>query len=599
MRIAGGTVRRNYLKNYEKNYSDMHKSEQKVSSNRQFLRASENPISAAKALRVRKSMADIATSQKNLQTADSIYQQAESSMMTISSIIQNVYEKLVEGAHGTRNEDDLEILAKEVDNYAEEMVQSLNVDVSDRKIFGGLNNETVAFAIERNATGTGRYVTYNGVAINSSSDPNSFPYSGTSYVDISIGMSVDNTAERIDDQTALPITFNGAECMGCGVTKKTTSLELGFIVPGTTYKLDVYAGGQGETIEFNGGDNDAQTIANINEALKQAFQITPEISPEGKISYLENIEGYTATEVKNYENAAIDDIPTVDLAAMKEGTYYSLEVEANGKTRVIDFEGGSDVNKTLANIRVALDEKFGEEDAPRIYSDGAFLDATGKVCQVKNCADYTNNVAVNQQGDINLEGLTEGESYTVNVNGVKVSFTAGANAEETAANMNEAFASGGAFGDISVPYIDDGGTFRHNNPEITVVVDNSESATTDVELTEHEGYSNNIIQLTLDAAAALREGDQDLVARLADLIYDAQGSLSIAIAELGTNDKFIEYNQTRLEDININLAETQNDLEITDLPSEITNWKVLQSVYNASLQMGSQFLAMSIFDFIK
>ena len=225
MRIAGSTVRRNYLKNYERNYSDKYESEQKISTYRQFQRASENPINAAKALRVRKSSAEIETSQKNLKSASSIYQAAESSMMTLSEIIQSTYEKLVEGAHGTRNQDDLEIIAKEVDNYAEEMVQSLNVNVSDRRIFGALNNETVAFKIETSATGD-KFVTYNGVAVNSSSDPQSFPYSGTSYLDIGIGMSVDGSTGRIDDQTALPITFNGAECTGCGVTNRTANIDI-------------------------------------------------------------------------------------------------------------------------------------------------------------------------------------------------------------------------------------------------------------------------------------------------------------------------------------------------------------------------------------
>ena len=107
------------------------------------------------------------------------------------------------------------------------------------------------------------------------------------------------------------------------------------------------------------------------------------------------------------------------------------------------------------------------------------------------------------------------------------------------------------------------------------------------------------MQLILDSAKALRAGDQDLVARYADKIYAAQGSLSIAIAELGTNDKFIEFNEERTADILINLQETQNDIEITDMPSEITNWKVLEAVYNATLQMGSSVLSMSIFDYIK
>ena len=96
----------------------------------------------------------------------------------------------------------------------------------------------------------------------------------------------------------------------------------------------------------------------------------------------------------------------------------------------------------------------------------------------------------------------------------------------------------------------------------------------------------------------LRKGEHQMVARYADLIYAAQSNLSIAIADLGTNSKFIEFNQDRLDDVLINLKDKQNDIESTDLPSEITRWKVLESVYNASLQMGSSVLSQSIFNYI-
>ena len=148
MRIAGGAIRRNFLRNYELNSTSKFESEQKISTGRQFQRASENPINAAKALRVRKSMADLETHQKNLESADSIYQVAEDSLLTVSSLIQNTYEKLVQGAHGTYNQNDMDIIASEIEQYAEEMVQVMNVDVADRKIFGGTNNTTNAFEIK-------------------------------------------------------------------------------------------------------------------------------------------------------------------------------------------------------------------------------------------------------------------------------------------------------------------------------------------------------------------------------------------------------------------------------------------------------------------
>lgn len=599
MRIAGSTIRRNFLKNYERNASAKFDSEKRIESNRKFSRASENPIDAAKALRTRKALSELDTSTANLKSADSIYQSAESSMTTISELIQLTYEKLVEGAHGTRNQDDLEIIAKEVDEKAEEMIQMLNVDVADRKIFGGINNTTVAFEI-RGDNETGRYVTYNGVPVNASSDPFSFPDSEVSYLDIGIGMSIDNSTERIDDQTALPITFNGVECTGCGVTKRYVSIDLETLLPGTEYKLNISLGTKQKSISFLGGDTIEQSIENINKELKAAFQSTPEVDEDGNINYLENTDGYIKPEVYSYENADINK-NRIDVDMMDEDRYYSLEIESNGKTRVIDFKGGDDPNVTADNIRKALEKKFGDDVVFSIAT--GFTDSNGKpVANLKNYGDYSNVAQITQDADgaeISLASLTAGKQYTLNVNGTKVTFTAGTTKEESAENLNKALNSPAAFDKANVPQIrSNSGLLEYDNTTDVIYVENASGAEGQVEFSESGGYPNNIVQILLDSAKLLREGDQDMVARYADLLYDAQGSLSIAIAELGTHDQFIDFNLDRITDINLNLSDKQNDLEITDLPTEITNYKVLEAIYNATLQMGASLIPQSIFNYI-
>ncbi|MBQ8613107.1 MAG: hypothetical protein IJ416_02680 [Ruminiclostridium sp.] len=597
MRIAGSTIRRNYLKNYEMNSSAKFDSEQKIQTGRQFQRASESPINAAKALRVRKSLAELETQKKNLQSADSIYQVAESSLLTISEIIQNTYEKLVEGAHGTRNQNDCDIIATEIEQYAEEMVQMLNVDVADRKIFGGVNNTTNAFEI-KGELGT-QYVTYNGIPVNASSDPFSFPDSEMSYLDIGIGMDLNDATGRIDDQTALPITFNGVDCVGCGVTQRSVKIDLQSILPGEPYKLEVSVGANKQIVEFNGGNTVEENIENINAALSEKFMMTPQVDEDGNILYIENTEGYEATELYPYSDADITNDTVLDISSLQSENYYSLEVSSNGLTRIIEFEGNDDPNITLDNIRKELEDKFGEH-APEIHMNGVFRDANGGVCSVKNAsADYADSAALVNGDTIDLSAAVEGETYSLSLNGVKVTFVGGADETETMNNINEAMKSGLAFGNSNVPYInDDSGLILYDNSTDVIYVTNAPDSANDIEYSEHGGYSKNIIQLLLDSAKYLRKGDQDMVARYADLIYAAQAPLSVTIAELGTNDKFIEFNENRIDNIVLNLSDKQNDLEITDLPTEITNMKVLETIYNATLQMGAQMIPMSIFNYI-
>ena len=622
MRIAGNTIRRNYLSRYEKNYGDKYDSEKKIYSGRQFDRGHENPVNAARALRIRRSQAEVETYKDNLKTADSIYTNAETSMLTVSSIIQNVYEKLVEGAHGTRNQDDLNILAMEIDNYAEEMVQSLNIDIADRKVFGGLNNDTVAFKIEYSATGFDRTVTYNGVAVNSSNDPSTFPYSGVSYLDIGIGMANDEVSDRIDDQTALPITFNGAECTGCGMTRATASLDLLRLNSGTSYRFDISAGGKSRTIEFTAGPTVDDSINAINEKLKEEFNMAPELSDDNYFKRLDDYKMYSYKELPMYDGG-------VSIGQLDENSYYSMKVSVDNKTRVVNFRGGADLNERLENIGAALRDSFG--------TDNIRIDGSGKVHMGKVRAEVSSNITVD--GDVtfgtttdpdgverqtvsNLAGLTPGSSYAINVctpklgtdgkpltddggnviynNGEMIYFTAGANEDETRKAINDYITRNEILGDATVPYINETGTFVYEKDGANIIVNENPHSQGSLSglITEIKGYPNNIIQLVLDAGKLLREGDQDMVARYADLIYASQSNLSIAITDLGTHSKFIEFNTDRLSEIEIKLNERQNDIESTDLPTEITKWKVLESVYNASLQMGSSVLSQSIFNYI-
>ncbi len=423
MRIAGSMVSRRYLDNYARNYGNMLSSEEKVASNRKFKRASESPIEATKALKIRKSMADIETYQSNLETADTFYSTAEESLMTVSTLIQSTYEALIYGANGTQNQSDMDAIALTVDNYGDEVQQLMNVAIADRKIFGALNNEEIAYTTKRSETGI-KSVHYNGVPINRYDDPDAFPKGLSSFLDVGLGMTVGEDG-RIDDQTALEITFNGAEALGCGVTALQTFVQVDKMVAYEQYSLDFIINGETSTIAFEAG-------------------VTPEATTDLINNKLEEIYGENCVTVS---------------AASGLVVYGGV-----GQVSVVSSEGA-------------------DNEAP-------------------------------------------------------------------------------------------------------------------IELVQN-GFSNNVIQLMFDAAEALRSGDQTMVARYADVIYAAQSKVSNALSHIGTKTQFIEFNETRLTNNMFTLKEKQNELEFTDLPTEITQWKTLQSIYNASLQMGTSVIPMTVFDYIK
>lgn len=431
MRIANATITRNYVKNLEKNYSLKYKSEQKISSYRQFQQASECPAQAAQAMRVRKAIANLNNYDENLKTADNIYASAESSVMAISEIIQTTYEKCIEAANGTsldvhtHSPDQMEILATNVESLADEISRLMNLTVADRRIFGGVNNDKKAFAIED--IGGSKTVTYNGVAVDTYSDPTAFPDSVSSFCDIGLGMTIGKDG-RIDEQSALKLTFNGVEVTGCGKKPTTAFIDLDKVEDGVDYEFELaITNGKGEVekhnIKFTGKATAADSRQAINDALKA------------------------------------------------------------------EFNGNEDIS---------------------LYEHGTFID--------KNARQLT-------------------------------------------------------------------------------ITDKSTAGKLEVE-NQGKAYSNNIIQSILDAAEVFRKGDGAEIARYADHIYSLQTKVSLTLADIGNATNFIEFNQERITNNLETLTGRQNDLESTDFPSETTTWKMLGSIYSATLQMSTSVIPQSIFDFI-
>lgn len=426
MRIASQTVTRNYLNRMEKTYYDKYNSESKIANHRQYDEASEMPAQAATAMRVRKAIANLNTYQENLKTADTIYSSAESSVTAISEIIQITYEKCIEAANGTSSDvhthtpDQMEMIAINIESYADEISRLMNLTVADRRIFGGINNDEKAFAIE-----DGR-VLYNGVDVDVYNDPEKFPNSRESYCDIGLGMLIDEKTGRVDEQSALPLTFNGCEVIGCGKQSKAFHIDLDAIEENTEYKFDLSVGDQTYRISFTGGATAADNRTAINDAIKLAV----------------------------------------------------------GNDKISVMEHGM----------------------------------------------FTN-------------GITE-----------------------------ENFA----------------------------IVDRSEGAKLNIE-NKSDAYSNNIIQSILDAAKMVREGNGEEIAKYADHVYDLQTKVSLTLAKIGNQTKFIEFNQTRVTNNLETMNQRQNDLEAladSNLAAEITNREMFDSIYTATLQMGASTIPQTIFDFI-
>lgn len=522
MRITNSTILRGYNRNLNRLLNSKTSSENKILTGRSFSRASEAPLAAAKALNVRKSLYDTAQYKENLETADKFYTEAETSMLKVTDELAQIRETIIAAVNSTKDKDtDLQIYAQQLQTKANELVSIFNTDSAGRVIFGGESNNYMPFSIEEN---NGNYTAlYHGVPLNAYSNYKDFPYSKDVYIDIGLGMQMDDETREVDPQSGLRISFNGAKVSGCGTENGRADIDLTSVVNGKNYSLDIYANNIKKTVDFKGGASEADTVANLQAAIDEAFKktgVSPKVSDSGIITTDDG-----TVQIRNNPNAdskktgtigfenlsGYTDRYSVDISSAVNGKEYSLGISVGGVSKTVKFTSAGDLTQDKASLQSAIDAAFsGTGYSPKIDDDGVIA-----------------------------------------VEGEKVSF--------------------------------------YNAPEEGI-----DSISYKTEYT----YSDNYIQLTLDAAKALRDGNVEYANGCIDKIVSATENILVEIADMGSNEEFIEFSTDRLTTRNLNLSERQKTLEATDLEKEITLMKTYEALYNACLQMSSSVVPNSIFNYI-
>lgn len=721
MRVTNSVIMRGFNRDLNRVGSLKNDTMHRITSTRKFNRASEAPLSAAKALNVRKSLYFSAQYKENLKVADSFYTEAETSLLQVSEKLASVRETIIAACNTTKSIDEYNIYAQQLERHAEELCAVFNTDTAGRAIFGGESDDGSPFTIEKDANGNASTVLYHGVPLNAMNDPKAFPYSNVVVGDIGLGIDVDQQTQAIDEQSALRISFNGSEVSGCGAERGVADIDLTTIKAGRKYCIDVFADNVKKTITFYGSaesDPDlarAENLKNIQAELDEAFKKSDEIpiiDNQGVISLtnggivcavnnkfaertqqlgIDNDSGYT----KKYK---------LDVENLVPGKEYSVNVTIGDETRTVVFAAGDDLDPdkadeaSLHNLQYALTEAFKDTDyKPNVSfteANKGVITCEGETVKVLSDTKTTIDSSFLKDGNvINAKGLEAGKEYTF-VLGVgflskECKFTAtGVEADDFDLIKNQIIAAippslagsanidangkvtlnqpttftvsnttGNAFNtttkkldmtnvdnkkyEVTINVGTTSKTIKFNGvkDDISSTIENLNAALKrefvntnyDVTYTEADGikastkalsiysttksteegtsdenpiemekiYSANYIQLTLDAAKALRNGDIGYANGCIDRIVSANEKLLVEIANLGCNEDFISFNIDRLTTREYNSLERQNDLESANLEEETTLLKTYSALYNACLQMASEVVPNSIFNYMK
>lgn len=226
MRVSQNAMMRNYTRSMHRTLTERALSNERLTTQRSFHKVSESPSTAARAFAVRSQYARNQESLKAIDQAASRMAAAESNINNVNQIMVNVKESLMRGLNETLPEEQLEILAREIEGLNLQVLQFANAQFGGQYLFGGSNNQEAPFQME------GGRVLYNGidpdlVRFNTSTgrlehkvshEPDVFeqvPKNKSIYLDVGLGLTMEENGS-IDHRSAFKVSGSGLDVFGFG-----------------------------------------------------------------------------------------------------------------------------------------------------------------------------------------------------------------------------------------------------------------------------------------------------------------------------------------------------------------------------------------------
>ena len=312
MRITNRMITSKYVRSLNQISSDLNRLNNKVTSGRAFTKASENTSAAIRAYQLRRDMSKSEGFMANIQHAETTLRNSESSIMHIQELVQNAQTKIIQGVNGTQSESERKIIATELRNIQDQMLQTLNGSSSDMYYFGGTNTTEKPFTLD---SVTGKLM-YNNTPLDSLDAPTANPLLADSrFVDIGLNVRADASGV-IDNTSVFKYSIPGLQITGYGQE----------IINGELISTNIYdlIGRMATELESGSYNNDI-----ANKLLGKLQQTSPKVvhaltDVGAKTSYLEFITDRLETKEFNDQERQME----IEAADPSETIIYFKSQEA-------------------------------------------------------------------------------------------------------------------------------------------------------------------------------------------------------------------------------------------------------------------------------
>ncbi|MDE5741119.1 MAG: hypothetical protein K2H90_01565 [Oscillospiraceae bacterium] len=584
MRVTDKMTTGTFLTNNRRLRSNLLGSYTRIMTQRRFNRVSEDSINGAKAMIIRRDLRDLDIYDSNLSSIKQLFTEAESSLTQIAhKNYISVEEQLVAATNGTHDQMEMNIFATTLDQIADSMVNTLNADFSERQIFGGTNNSTPPFEI-------GRY------CVTDENDTVIYP---PYFYDYYVGAeATQNQIADANEALAKLAEHN---------TNGTSAEEKDFVsMTQTLKKLNVEVGVNEDgkytaTVTTDNGKGDKITIL-LPDGTHQDF-----VYGEGENPVIAEVEAAAANITANGAVSKADAEALAKLNLTAEVDDAGTVTFKDSKGIIVNMAGGLPAeikDKVPKEITVSVGtETVSKQIENEVKSQFEMVDVPRSITYNGIPVDFD---VMHKMTDANGNkfDIQIGSKYTIKKLNDDFTWSEGTeiapNVEAAVKGRNNSLIFPGSdpvYVDIGIGMKYDKDNDYKVDPQTALDTAFNGAAIMGCGL-DDDGYSKNLVQLVLDAARALRNGDQSTPNAIIDKANKANNNVIIEIANIGSKQNSIEFYEQRNEDSRYNLRERQNIVEGTDMETEISYWESLRAAYEASLKVGTQVIPNSIFNYI-
>lgn len=167
MRITNNMLMRTMMQNINTNLGRLEKLQQQMSTGKKIQAPSDDPIVAARALKLRTDVSEIEQYKKNVEDAMSWLDVTETAIASLSDIVQRARELAVQASNdGVLAEEDRLSIKAEISQLKSSLIEIGNTAYAGRYIFGGYSTDKPPFEIDSSNSIIGDKLLYNGNLLN-------------------------------------------------------------------------------------------------------------------------------------------------------------------------------------------------------------------------------------------------------------------------------------------------------------------------------------------------------------------------------------------------------------------------------------------------